>query len=464
MSIGFHLQLSIECKDTASTIGSDHLRVLVTTDGNKNTMVYGNLNSGDKTWKVGSGWDYDALVSIRLYDKSTGWIRTIGWCDFESKPQTGSGGVPTKNFSWTGHGSLYYVGCTITQIIRPPPTTSAAAATWTAPALVPAPALSPGHLPKTGATPPDFPLLYILSPVLQRQRAIDSVNSWAFGRGAPVRHPSPWQFNVAAVAQGIIARIVNPFLVSQKFTPLCGPAAIVFECARRDPLSYAKFCMSTYDSGGFTTLDPAEHYHAGEGVINLPVPTANQYSAVMGGMFSSPNDDIAVVDWMMLLTVLGGVVVITEDLTGTNPYGNSYPSFADTTSPEDIQDMAWCILGTDLDEHSVWGAKKGQEIYDGALTLVERRQPAFLQVSSEMFGISNDNWFGYPNHWVSLVGGEFLGSLAQAKTTEIDLYTWGYDFGSKSQIIYGFATVLYMDHNVIANNVKSAVYFDTEAF
>jgi len=53
----------------------------------------------------------------------------------------------------------------------------------------------------------------------------------------------------ADVARGLTARIDHPSLINQAGSSLCGPAALLFNLATRDPVAYAKLIIALYEHG-----------------------------------------------------------------------------------------------------------------------------------------------------------------------------------------------------------------------
>ena len=49
------------------------------------------------------------------------------------------------------------------------------------------------------------------------------------------------------------SRLVNPFNINQGTQLSCGPAAIVFELIRKNPLAYIQICRNLFQIGGFHT-------------------------------------------------------------------------------------------------------------------------------------------------------------------------------------------------------------------
>jgi hypothetical protein len=49
-------------------------------------------------------------------------------------------------------------------------------------------------------------------------------------------------------------RLNDPFQINQGAQPFCGPAAIVFELVRKQPLRYVQLCRSLFETGNYTGL------------------------------------------------------------------------------------------------------------------------------------------------------------------------------------------------------------------
>jgi hypothetical protein len=56
----------------------------------------------------------------------------------------------------------------------------------------------------------------------------------------------------ADVANGLLARVDHPDRISQGDSSLCGPAALVFNLASRDPVAYVRFVIGLYENGTAT--------------------------------------------------------------------------------------------------------------------------------------------------------------------------------------------------------------------
>jgi hypothetical protein len=56
----------------------------------------------------------------------------------------------------------------------------------------------------------------------------------------------------ADVANGLLVRVEHPDRISQGDSSLCGPAALIFNLASRDPVAYVRFVIGLYENGTAT--------------------------------------------------------------------------------------------------------------------------------------------------------------------------------------------------------------------
>ncbi|KEI67921.1 hypothetical protein A19Y_3091 [Planktothrix agardhii NIVA-CYA 126/8] len=81
------------------------------------------------------------------------------------------------------------------------------------------------------------------------------------------------------------SHLVNPFNINQGTQPFCGPAAIVFELIRKNPLAYIQICRNLFQIGGFHTQN-------------------NRWISPPQWLSESPlNLEISQIDWMVLSTL-----------------------------------------------------------------------------------------------------------------------------------------------------------------
>jgi hypothetical protein len=65
-------------------------------------------------------------------------------------------------------------------------------------------------------------------------------------------HPSAWQhLNKQTIVSEVRSRVNDPFRINQGKQPFCGPASVVFELIRKQPLRYVQICRSLFESGAF---------------------------------------------------------------------------------------------------------------------------------------------------------------------------------------------------------------------
>lgn len=78
-----------------------------------------------------------------------------------------------------------------------------------------------------------------------KERAREIVR-WFKSRRGKAAFPNA---NRRAVARGLLARIDKPWLISQRNSSLCGPTALIYGMAKREPDRYAMFVIDLFEHG-----------------------------------------------------------------------------------------------------------------------------------------------------------------------------------------------------------------------
>lgn len=107
--------------------------------------------------------------------------------------------------------------------------------------------------------------------------------------------PGVWpRLNRATVAEELRRRIVDPAVMNQKMTGLCGPMSVLFELGRRDPAEYVRIAAELFETGSFLTS--TNRRIAAEGELRRErVPQGRWSNGVRWTM--------AQVDWMLAGTM-----------------------------------------------------------------------------------------------------------------------------------------------------------------
>jgi hypothetical protein len=97
--------------------------------------------------------------------------------------------------------------------------------------------------------------------------------------------PGVWpHLDKSAVIANMRDRVANPFRLDQKQQPFCGPASIVFELIRKQPIRYVHMCQQLFEQGKF------------QGYTRT-IEAAYQLRENSRGM------DMAQADWMLIATM-----------------------------------------------------------------------------------------------------------------------------------------------------------------
>lgn len=201
----------------------------------------------------------------------------------------------------------------------------------------------------------------------------------------------------------IEARARDAFRVNQGVSPLCGPAAIVFELASRQKVRYVEICRSLYETGAF------------QGVTR-------SVSASDTLRRSPARSGVAPADWMLQATLreAENALFAVESTSGPIAMG--------LTTPWEMK--GWCleVLG--------YRAVRYESTYlygeFGAMRSAEsvraRGGVAFPMIDSALLD-GTRRAVNYPNHWVSYLGGLVADNGTWWKHDSghirFDCYSWG---------------------------------------
>ena len=196
------------------------------------------------------------------------------------------------------------------------------------------------------------------------------------------------------------SRLQDPFTLNQGSQPFCGPAVIIFELIRRDPLSYVKICRNLFQIGGFHTqsgtwISASENLRNGQGNYRMPqvdwmiLSTLRESANLMVPIHPNSSDIVRNVGGM---TKSWEIAEWVKEILGYQKiqYKNTY-LFGDLEAMQEVS-QALKLGGVAL-----------ALINDGGLL---RNQPPRIP---------------YPSHWVSILGN----IVVQSKNSvQFEVYTW----------------------------------------
>lgn len=220
--------------------------------------------------------------------------------------------------------------------------------------------------------------------------------------------PGLWPgLNKEQVIAEMRARLNDPFQVNQGGQPFCGPAAILFELARRHPPKYVEICRNLFQIGGFHTqsgqwISPSPRLRESKG--NLLMPQA---------------------DWMVLSTLRESEnLIFPVEADAPDVIRN----IGGMTKPWEMAGWVREILGyPQANYHFAYRFGALEAMRDAQATLNAGGTAFALITAQGMLG-NKLPLIPYPSHWIALLGNFAIqdGTHDQAMGNRIsfDIYTW----------------------------------------
>jgi len=211
--------------------------------------------------------------------------------------------------------------------------------------------------------------------------------------------PGIWTLlNKATLAKEMRDRVHNPYRVCQGGQPFCGPASVLFELVRKNPVKYVEICSYLYLLGGFHT---ASRY----------IPSSDDVRrATYGDLRMSQ------ADWMVLATLRD----MENVLFPVEPNAPDWVrNLAGMTKPWEMCGWIKEILGYKTVEcnyafiNDIPALKKAAEV-------IRAGGVAFALISAEGMLTDEPPLFSLPTHWIGLVGNVSI----QPDAIAFDIYTW----------------------------------------
>ncbi|MEB3295139.1 MAG: hypothetical protein VKJ24_18455 [Synechococcales bacterium] len=193
-------------------------------------------------------------------------------------------------------------------------------------------------------------------------------------------------------------RVHNPFQVNQGGQPFCGPAVVLFELVRTQPVKYVQLCESLFQTGKF------------QGKTQTIVASEKLRRASRGNLLMSQ------VDWMVLATLRE-----SENLL--------FP--VEPNAPDLIRNLAgmtksWELIGW-IEELLGYSQVKYHPAYlfndlnalQAANQTLQAGGIAIALITAETL-LQNKPMPPLPTHWIGLLGGIQI----DRRQVHCDLYTW----------------------------------------
>jgi hypothetical protein len=336
----------LACEKTEDWTGGDECRLEIFVDGQLQPFLKNTLNDGQK-WTLNISYEFSNAIDVKLWDEdSPDGDYFLGGITIGTRPQNQATAL------FTQQGARYTLLYSVTEI----------------------------------SGPNVDPLQHALS---------NFQNSSAAG---------VWPFISKPELLGDIRRTVaNPFNVSQEATVLCGPAAILFELASRQPVRYVEVCQQLYETGEFKSRSK----------IVRPSKTLRE-SRVPSG--------ITLADWILMATLRDTENAIF-DVEAT-----SGPIAMGITTPWEMKGWTFEILAYDKVAYQSTYLYGEFEAMREASNIVKRGGVAFLMIHSAMLG-QEAPAVAFPNHWISFLGGlqidDGVWHRWDSGHIKFDCYSWG---------------------------------------
>ncbi len=206
----------------------------------------------------------------------------------------------------------------------------------------------------------------------------------------------------AALIDDLRATTSKATLVDQGRTPLCGPASILFELARKNPRRYVQICQSLYETGQFQSR------------THLVKPSATL-------MNSRVRSDVTLADWLLMSTLRDteNLFFPVEDTSSIFVMG--------FTKPWEMRGWTFDLLGYDTAEYQSLIFYGEFEAMKKAQDVVNRGGVVFMMIQSALLG-NPKPFISYPDHWITFTGNLNIEDgiwNRQKGHILFDCYTWG---------------------------------------
>ena len=219
--------------------------------------------------------------------------------------------------------------------------------------------------------------------------------------------PSAWKcLDKDLLLAQMKVRLQNPFQVNQGKQAFCGPAAILFELVRTQPLRYVEICRSIYETGGFEGRS-----------VRFKASEKLRHSRCRLRMNPA--------DWMILVTL-------------RESENRFLPVEAD--APEEMRNLGgltkswqmtgWVkeVLGYSYVKYSSTYLYGEWEALQEASEVIASGGVAFALITSQgLFG-KELSFLPTPNHWLSIMGNISIQDdewEEDNKRISLDVYSWG---------------------------------------
>ncbi|MBF2026638.1 MAG: hypothetical protein IGS48_07715 [Oscillatoriales cyanobacterium C42_A2020_001] len=218
-------------------------------------------------------------------------------------------------------------------------------------------------------------------------------------------------------------RVRNPYKINQGGQPFCGPASVLFELVRKNPVRYVEICRNLYQLGGF------------HGATRFITSSEELRRATYGNL------RMGQADWMILAT-LREMENILFPVEPNAP--DVIRNLAGMTKSWEMRGWVQEIMGYKRVDYLYTFLNNDIQAITKASEILRQGGVAFALITAD--GMLNDKppMIPMPTHWISLVGNISV----QKDTVNLDIYTWSkklhlqMDHGSFKKYLWAVVTGL----------------------
>lgn len=209
------------------------------------------------------------------------------------------------------------------------------------------------------------------------------------------------------LVEDIRLTVLDPLHVNQQSAPLCGPTAVVYELAVRQPHRFVQFCRQLWEQGFLVARGKT---------IKASKTLKN-----------SPDPPLSPADWILIATLREDenlFLEIDNDVSDLEGFTGGAAWFFEILGPSPMKTWTKHILGYDeIDSLSTFLTEEMKAL-SMAHNAWEKGGVAFLLINSDMLRKGEyEPQIQIPNHWIAYHGGLNVDPLKG--TVAFDCYTWG---------------------------------------
>jgi hypothetical protein len=248
---------------------------------------------------------------------------------------------------------------------------------------------------------------YRVGPLMARDQALKDIDT--FSASATLGKWAPAAVNKPALVLDMKNTVENPLLVDQGGENLCGPAAIVYELVKRDPIKYVRIVQQCYEQGKFQAK-------------------TKWYTNNNAGLYSETPDAITPADWI--------VMAVMRNASNTFFDFNTGDGFAAITTWLDMQEWSREILGFGF---AVWNQASLNPLLGAPGTY--KAPSDDIQIADRNFRAGGVSFLlvcgdsvetpatlpvpALPNHWIVYQGDLAVSGTGLTHGYKLNAYSWG---------------------------------------